>query len=74
VVRNWEIKAQQPEHAPDEPFCLAQSQVKDQPQREHKLNRQSRVPCLTAWRGSPRSIPFGDSVLIEPESQVTTAL
>jgi hypothetical protein len=33
-----EIEPKQPEHSPDKPFRLAQRQVKNEPQREHKLN------------------------------------
>src|SRR5215207_8614970 len=71
MVRDREIKAEQAEHAGDEPFSLAQGQVEDEPQGQHQLDRQVRIASLSARCGSPWGLPSGDGCLVEPEDQVT---
>ncbi len=74
VIWNRKFEPEQPEHAPDDPFSLAQGQVEDEPPREPKFDRQIRVAGLTARRGSPGSTPSCDGILIQSEGQVASLL
>ena len=74
VIGNEEVKAEEPQHAANEAFCLPQGQVEDQPQCKHKLDSQIRVARLTARRGPPWGIPSGYGGLIEPEGQLASPL
>ncbi len=67
MVRDREIKAEQAEHAGNEPFSLAQAQVEDEPQDQHQLDCQVRIERLSARCGPPWSLPSGDGRLVEPE-------
>ena len=74
VVRNEQIEPEQPEGAARESLGLPQGQVKDEPQRQHQLDRQIRVASLAAGRRPPGRLPAGNRPFVDPQGQVAASL
>ena len=72
MVRNGQIKPEQPEDGADQPFGLAQRQAEHGPQRQGRQDRQGRVVRLAARRGAGHRAPGRDRRLGEPDRQAAT--
>jgi hypothetical protein len=66
MIGHGEIKTEQANERPDQPFGLAQSQAKDGAQGERRRDRQGRVVRLPAARGPGCSAPSRDRRVREP--------
>ena len=48
--------------------------MKDEPQRQHQLDRQIRVASLTSGGSPPGRLPPGDRRFVDPQSEVAASL
>ena len=73
VVRHGQVKPEQAQHAAGQTCCLSQGQAKDEPQAQHRLDRQVGVARLTARCAPARCTPAGQRCVVHPERQVAAA-
>ena len=59
---------------PAKASACRRAKVKDEPQRQHQLDRQIRVASLAAGRRPPGRLPAGDRPFVDPQGQVAASL